>query len=365
MTMKERLATAINGICADGKIAILDEARARTEAIDPILERLGWDRFSEDFKREFSVSSGRVDYALFVRGKPEAFIEAKRPSEDLDPHQRQLLTYSALHGVRLAALTNGLSWWLYLPLQVGNFEARRFCQLHICNQDVSEVCDLLIEFLSRENVYAGAAVENAEARLTQLQEAKKVDNALPQAWEDLIAGPDNTLVELINEKVKGLTRLEATPERIKEFLVGVGQPAPEASSLVSASILISQETPRQHYPAWTRNISNLVTETGKSSRITKCFIFCGERFDVSSHRRVLPTLANEIYKRHRSEFHTVGMLGGWYDSEATHLKIPPEPIGDSGWYVYTNIRSDQIEARCHELVRLFKYRDEDLIIQAR
>ena len=231
MTMKERLATAINGICADGKIAILDEARARAEAIDPILERLGWDRFSEDFKREFSVSSGRVDYALLVRGKPEAFIEAKRPSEDLDPHQRQLLAYSALHGVRLAALTNGLSWWLYLPLQVGNFEARRFCQLHICNQDVSKVCDLLIEFLSRENVYSGAAVKNAEARLAQLQEAKKVDNALPQAWEDLIAGPDNTLVDLINEKVEYLCGVKAVPNHIKEFLVGLGRPARAAKQL--------------------------------------------------------------------------------------------------------------------------------------
>ena len=225
MTMKERLATAINGICADGKIAILDEARARAEAIDPILERLGWDRFSEDFKREFSVSSGRVDYALLVRGKPEAFIEAKRPSEDLDPHQRQLLTYSALHGVRLAVLTNGLSWWLYLPLQVGHFESRRFCQLHICNQDISKVCDLLIEFLSRENVYSGAAVKNAEARLAQLQEAKKVDNALPQAWEDLIAGPDNTLVELINEKVEYLCGVKAGQNHIKEFLVGLSRPA--------------------------------------------------------------------------------------------------------------------------------------------
>ena len=65
MVMKERLATAINGICADGKIAILDEARVRAEAIDPILERLGWDRFSEDFRREFSVSGwpGRLRFA--------------------------------------------------------------------------------------------------------------------------------------------------------------------------------------------------------------------------------------------------------------------------------------------------------------
>ena len=363
--MKERLTTAIKGIRSDKRVSTLDEKSTRAEVIDPVLERLGWDKFGEDFVIEYSVPGGAVDYALHVRNMPKVFIEAKNPREDLRHHVDQLVTYCAKHGVPLAALTNGLNWWFYLPLKEGTVEARQFCRLDISSQDTSEICNRLIEFLARENVYSGAAVENAEARLTQLQEAKKVDNALPQAWEDLIAGPDNTLVELINEKVKGLTRLEATPERIKEFLVGVGQPAPEASSLVSASILISQETPRQHYPAWTRNISNLVTETGKSSRITKCFIFCGERFDVSSHRRVLPTLANEIYKRHRSEFHTVGMLGGWYDSEATHLKIPPEPIGDSGWYVYTNIRSDQIEARCHELVRLFKYRDEDLIIQAR
>ena len=223
MAMKERLATAISGICADGKIAILDEARARAEAIDPILERLGWDRFSEDFKREFSVSGGRVDYALLVRGKPEAFIEAKRPSEDLDSHQRQLLTYSALHGVRLAVLTNGLSWWLYLPLRVGNFEARRFCQLHICNQDVSEVCDLLVEFLSRENVYSGAAAKNAEAVLVRLENDKKVKEALPRAWEELIAGPDVQLVDLINDRVKGRCGLQAGSERIKEFLRGLGK----------------------------------------------------------------------------------------------------------------------------------------------
>ena len=224
MTMKERLATAINGICADGKIAILDEARARAEAIDPILERLGWDRFSDDFKREFSVSSGRVDYALLVNGAPKVFIEAKRPSEVLVSHQDQLLTYSGRYAVPLAALTNGLSWWLYLPLKEGAIEERRFCQLDINKIDVSEVCDRLIEFLAREHVYSGAAVENAERRLKSLHDAKKVNEALPQIWKELIAGPDGLLVDLINDKVKGLCGVEAEPERIKRFLMGLGKP---------------------------------------------------------------------------------------------------------------------------------------------
>ena len=160
MTMKESLETAIKGIRADSKIPTLDEARARVEAIDPILERLGWDRFSEDFKREFSVSDGRVDYALLNNSKPKVFIEAKRPNEFLGPHQDQLLAYSGRYAVRLAALTNGLSWWFYLPLFTeGAAEERRFCELDITRDDVSEVCDRLIAFLSRENVASGTAVE--------------------------------------------------------------------------------------------------------------------------------------------------------------------------------------------------------------
>ena len=225
MTMKESLETAIKGIRADSKIPTLDEARARVEAIDPILERLGWDRFSEDFKREFSVSDGRVDYALLNNSKPKVFIEAKRPSEDLAGRpEDQLLRYSGIRGVPLAVLTNGLNWWFYLPLKEGDAEARRFCQLEISKEDISEVSCRLIQFLARANVYSGVAVENAEARLKQLREARRIDQALPQVWEDLIAGPDKLLVDLINDKVKSRCEIEATPERIKGFLVGLGKP---------------------------------------------------------------------------------------------------------------------------------------------
>ena len=229
--MEERLTTAIKGIRSDKRISTLDEKSTRAEVIDPVLERLGWDKFGEDFVIEYSVPGGAVDYALHVRNMPKVFIEAKNPREDLRRHVDQLVTYCAKHGVPLAALTNGLNWWFYLPLKEGTVEARQFCRLDISVQDISEVCDLLIEFLSRENVYSGAAVKNAEARLTQLQEAKKVDNALPQAWEDLIAGPDGMLVDLVNEKVEYLCGVKAGPNHIKEFLVGLSRPARAAKQL--------------------------------------------------------------------------------------------------------------------------------------
>ena len=45
--MKERLTTAIKGIRSDKRISTLDEKSTRAEVIDPVLERLGWDKFGE------------------------------------------------------------------------------------------------------------------------------------------------------------------------------------------------------------------------------------------------------------------------------------------------------------------------------
>ena len=365
MTMKESLETAIKGIRADSKIPTLDEARARVEAIDPILERLGWDRFSEDFKREFSVSDGRVDYALLVNGNPKVFIEAKSPREDLRHHEDQLVTYSAKRGVPLAVLTNGLNWWLYLPLKEGDFEARRFCELDISQQDATEVCDRLIEVLSREKIYSGDAVNKAEGHLKRLQEGKAIDKALPRAWEELTDGPNDLLVELINENVKGISGVTATAERIKEFLVEWGKQAPEKSELISNFSGSRQENPPRRASFGMSNTNKNVDKRKKPRTRIVGFTFYGQEFSVRSGTAALIALAEEIYRRHRAEFDKVRTLSGWYSSEERFPSRPPSPIADSGWYVYTNINTDTKIAKCNELVRLFGYRKEDLIIQVR
>ena len=362
--MEERLTTAIKGIRSDKRISTLDEKSTRAEVIDPVLERLGWDKFGEDFVIEYSVPGGAVDYALHVRNMPKVFIEAKNPREDLRRHVDQLVTYCAKHGVPLAALTNGLNWWFYLPLKEGTVEARQFCRLDISVQDISEICNRLIEFLSRENVYSGVAVENAEARLTQLQEAKKVDNALPQAWEDLIAGPDGMLVELINEKLKGLCGVEAEPERIKGFLSGLGKWVQEKAESKSKFSAPRQENLSARNPSAAPDISNNVNRRKKPRTTVVGFTFCGQEFSVRSGTEALITLAEEIYRRHGPEFDRVRTLSGWYSDADQHPKQAPVQISGSGWYVYTNISTKNKKAKCRELVSLFKYHEEDLIIRA-
>ena len=364
--MKERLTIAINGIRSDKRIPTLDEAGIRTQVIDRILERLGWEIFDDsEFVREFAVPGGKVDYALLVNRSPKVFIEAKRPSEDLRHHEDQLVTYSAKRGVRLAVLTNGLNWWLYLPLKEGDFRQRRFCELDVSKLDSSETCDLLIKFLARENVFSGVAVENAEARLAQLQEARRVDKALPRAWEGLLDGPDGLLVDLINEKVKGLCGVEAEPERIKRFLVGLGKPVPAAIEFASRTASTEQEISQENVLREAQNLSNNPNKRKRPRTTIVGFTFCGQEFSVRSGTAALIALAEEINRRHRAEFDKVRTLSGWYSSEERFPSRPPSPIADSGWYVYTNIKTDTKIAKCNELVRLFGYRKEDLIIQVR
>lgn len=220
MTMKDKLTKAISGIRENSRILTWDEKTTRLAMIDPVLERLGWDRFSEDFKAEFPVSGGRVDYALLVDDSPTVFIEAKRPSEDLKLHQDQLVSYCAKSGVQLAVLTNSLEWRFYLRPQKGNAEEQQFCELRISEEmserQISSTAEHLIRFLSRERIYSGKVVSDAEDILVQRQNDNKVRDVLARAWTILKDGLDAQGIKLFYDKVKDMCGLRAGTNQSKE-----------------------------------------------------------------------------------------------------------------------------------------------------
>ena len=107
----------------DAAVLLDSEEATKQGIILPILSRVGWDRDNiREVIPEYRVESGRVDYCLHANGRNLVFIEAKRTDQDLDRHQEQLLDYAFREGVELAALTNGVVWWLYLPLLSGSSE---------------------------------------------------------------------------------------------------------------------------------------------------------------------------------------------------------------------------------------------------
>ena len=126
------ISRAVEQIKATATFGAMDESATKQGVVLRLLSIAGWDTFDvSQVVPEYTVGTRRVDYALRP-GTPNAvFIEVKRTGENLERHQQQLLEYCFQEGVNLAVLTNGRTWWLYLPLQAGSWEQRRFLTIDL------------------------------------------------------------------------------------------------------------------------------------------------------------------------------------------------------------------------------------------
>jgi hypothetical protein len=89
-----------------------NESNTKKRIIEPLLEILGWDFFSNEIRLEHPVGIGTsktyVDYALMIEGKTVVFIEAKSFDTELsETYSSQIISYGKVDDVRWAALTNG------------------------------------------------------------------------------------------------------------------------------------------------------------------------------------------------------------------------------------------------------------------
>ena len=199
-----------------------------------LLSLAGWDTFDiSQVVPEYTVGTRRVDYALRP-GTPNAvFIEVKRPGENLERHQQQLLEYCFQEGVKLAVLTNGRTWWLYLPLHAGNWEQRRFLTIDLEVQEPSVVERRFLEYLSPGRVGSGQAIGDAEALVESQQRAEVIDRTIAAAWSQIVETPDELLVELISETTERICGFKPEPELVEQFLlqrVQAPNNAPDGSS---------------------------------------------------------------------------------------------------------------------------------------
>ena len=120
------IAQAVEHIRNTVSLNVLDESSTKQGVVLNLLRLAGWDTFDvSQVVPEYRVGNRRVDYVLLPSSPNAVFIEVKRPGENLERHQQQLLEYCFQEGVKMAVLTNGRTWWLYLPLQAGSWEQRR------------------------------------------------------------------------------------------------------------------------------------------------------------------------------------------------------------------------------------------------
>jgi hypothetical protein len=244
--MNEKLSALFNRIKADNNLLTVSEAQTSQGIVLPILNNLNWDVFdTSEVTPEYSVSGGRVDFALRIQSINKVFLEIKKTSENLENHQQQLVYYAFQQGVKLAILTNGITWQFYLPLEEGGWEQRRFFTIDLMEQSIDDAIEKFESLLSRNNIESGNAHQKAKSLYEGRQKNKIIKENLPKAWQKLISEPDEMLVELLNETLEKISGYKADNIQITDFLqsifpnFSIGSLAPISNS-INNNISISQ-----------------------------------------------------------------------------------------------------------------------------
>lgn len=203
------------------KLSLLgsSEESIKTSIILRLLQNLGWNIFDhKELIAEYSNGKGRVDYALCERDNLKILIEAKNANENLENHEEQLLKYSFEVGVKLSILTNGFTWWFYLPLEEGHWKERKFLTIDILNQTNEVIIDRFQKFLSKENILNGQSEKNAKETYNNSKIKESVKNELPIIWNNLLQKPDDLLVDLLKEEIEKKLGYTFDINLIKDFL---------------------------------------------------------------------------------------------------------------------------------------------------
>lgn len=242
--MIEQLAAFIESLKANAKVATYDEAATKQAIILPLLHRLGWDTYNiDEVFPEFPVENRRVDYSLRLNNSNEFFIEVKKTGEDLEGYQEQLLDYSFRQGVELATLTNGMTWWFYLPTKKGDWKTRKFYTIDIIQQESKDIASKFVDLLSKNSVQSGKAVQDAESIYKGQLKKKMIEDTLPEAWNNIITESDTSLIDLIAETTEKICGFKPDNERVKRFLG-----SHEAKFLISPEPLEGLKPPKRPPP---------------------------------------------------------------------------------------------------------------------
>lgn len=118
-----RLASQIAGRQAHCKG---NEEATKHSLILPFFDLLGFDIYDPaelvpEYKAGFASSKEKIDYAIFLKGQPVLFVEAKAVGEKLENYDAQLAKYfNATPGLKLAVITNGTRYKFFTDLKEPN-----------------------------------------------------------------------------------------------------------------------------------------------------------------------------------------------------------------------------------------------------
>ncbi len=359
--MIEKITTFAENLKSNLRLLTYGEEATKLSIILPLLNLLGWNVFNiDEVSPEFSIENGRVDYSLRLNNTNEIFIEAKKTSEDLDKiqYQEQLLNYSFRHGVELAILTNGLTWWFYLPKEKGDWKARKFYSIDIMQQQAGDIAQRFIDLLSKSNVQTGQARQNAKTLYDEKIKKKIFEKTLAESWNKIISDPESLLLDLLAETTEKLCGFKPDIEEVFGFL---------ERHQNQFTIHSLQPLPPITQPANIRPLqSNDVREKGQQK-----MKLMDDMFTINKANEILKNTAEWLIKKGKlkSTDYPVQLPGS--DRYIIHNKpvhksgrpFDSKAILSNGLYLLTNFSAPHCELYSRRLLEYFGIPADTLIVE--
>ena len=189
-----------------------------------LLQALGWNIFNRQVViREYSVNSGRADFALFhppsaPRIFPKILIEVKKVGKIDASAEEQLFRYAYHRGVPVLILTDGKEWHFFYGTGEGSYDERRVRIINLEITDSRESAELLQRYLKYESVCTGEAREAMVADHHTVVRQQRITSTLPEAWTALVEEADELLRDVVAEKVREFCGDEPSTDQVLEFL---------------------------------------------------------------------------------------------------------------------------------------------------
>lgn len=160
------------------KDQIQTEEATKNAFIMPFLQALGYDVFNPievvpEFVSDIGLKKGeKIDYAIFMDGKPTILVECKHWAQNLSIHDGQLLRYFHVSKAKFGLLTNGIVYRFYSDL----VDANKMDEKPFLEFNISEIKDNQIEELKKfhKSYFDADSIVNTASELKYTNELKQL-----------------------------------------------------------------------------------------------------------------------------------------------------------------------------------------------
>lgn len=177
---------------------ILTEEATKNAFIMPFIQALGYDVFNPlevvpEFISDIGLKKGeKIDYAIFLNGKPTLLIECKHWAQNLNLHDGQLLRYFHTSKAKFGLLTNGVQYRFYSDL----VEANKMDEKPFLEFNITEIKENQIEELKKfhKSYFDAESIVNTASEL-------KYTNELKQLLHQELNTPSPDFVKILAKQV--------------------------------------------------------------------------------------------------------------------------------------------------------------------